>query len=269
MQAATPAKVMETTSRGQGDTNNISLASIQDCLESPVIGPQLPTPRETPHPEGPVHIPVISDMLFDHPETFLDSEDNSPNRRYTAPSRNMMLTIIDRNGVFEHEAVFCVCSDDDIKDELLLHSGLFPATFKSIKTVFTFSVLDDFLRDNLECKTTAQQYYSKLQSITSKRFPNLVPVCYISFPSTKAISNQTFQNMYKQLPRASQQWRDLKNRMERGLGHQEGGDIQEGAMSVFCPACPQPGINLPDDWSMRYEPYVTAPNSYPFQSLMI
>ncbi|KAF8271906.1 hypothetical protein EI94DRAFT_1770207 [Lactarius quietus] len=122
------------------------------------------------------------------------------------------------------------CTQDDVKDELLLHSRLFPATFKSIKTVFTFSVLDDFLRDNLECKTTAQQYYSKLQSTTSKMFPNLVP------------------NLYKQLLRAACQWRDLKNRMEQGLGHQEGKDIQEGAMGVFCPACPQPGINLPDDW---------------------
>ncbi|KAF8262716.1 hypothetical protein EI94DRAFT_1704553 [Lactarius quietus] len=212
------------------DIDNISLASIPDCLESPVIGPQLPTPRDTPHPEGPVHIPGISDTLFDLPETFLDSGDNSPNWTYTTPSRNMMLTIVDQNGVFEHEVVFCVCSKDDVKDELLLHSRLFPATFKSIKTVFAFSVLDDFLRDNLECKTTAQQYYSKLQSTTSKMFPNLVP------------------NLYKQLLRASCQWRDLKNRMEQGLGHQEGKDIQEGAMGVFCPACPQPGINLPDDW---------------------
>ncbi|KAF8266187.1 hypothetical protein EI94DRAFT_1772183 [Lactarius quietus] len=141
-----------------------------------------------------------------------NSGDNSPNWTYTAPSRNMMLTIVDQNGVFKHEVIFCICSKDDIKDELLLHGGLFPATFKSIKTVFTFSVLDDFLRDNLECKTTAQQYYSKLQSTTSKMFPNLIP------------------NMYKQLLRASSQWRDLKNRMEQGLGHQEGKDIQEGAM---------------------------------------
>jgi hypothetical protein len=88
-----------------------------------------------------------------------------------------MLTIVDRRGVFEIEMVFCICSHKDNQDEQLLQSGLFPATFKQIKTLFTFSVLEDFLRDNLECKTTAQQYYSKLQSITSKMFPNLVPVC--------------------------------------------------------------------------------------------
>ena len=97
-----------------------------------------------------------------------------------------MLTIIDRNGVFDFEVIFCACSvasDGGHIDEQLLWSGLFPATFKSIKTAFTFSILDDFLKDNLECKTTAQQYYSKLQSTTNKMFPHLVPVCHMNIHS--------------------------------------------------------------------------------------
>lgn len=117
----------------------------------------------------------------------LESGDGNPNRVYTAPSGNPLLTVVDRAGIFDIEMVFCVCSiegdkDADDKDAQLLRSGLFPATFKSIKTLFTFSVLDDFLRDNLECKTTAQQYYSKLQSTTSRMFPDLVPVCYTPSP---------------------------------------------------------------------------------------
>ena len=60
------------------------------------------------------------------------------------------------------EVLFCICSDGGKEDAQLLRSGLFPATFKQIETVFTHTVLDDFLRDNLECKTTAQQYYLKL-----------------------------------------------------------------------------------------------------------
>jgi hypothetical protein len=112
---------------------------------------------------------------------FLETGDSIPGRTYTAPSGNPMITVADRNGVFDMEVVFCVCSDTDNKDEQLLRSGLFPATFKSIKTLFTFSVLDDFLKDNLESKTTAQQYYSKLQSTTSRMFPTLVPACYHPF----------------------------------------------------------------------------------------
>jgi hypothetical protein len=64
------------------------------------------------------------------------------------------------------------------------------------------------------------------------------------------------QNLYKQLLRASRQWRDLKNRMDQGLGHQPENTIPDGCMAVFCPACPQPGVNLPKDWNTRYQPYV-------------
>ncbi|KAI9451585.1 hypothetical protein BJY52DRAFT_1190868 [Lactarius psammicola] len=60
-------------------------------------------------------------------------------------------------------------------------------------------------------------------------------------------------NQYKQLLRASHQWRDLKNRMQTGLGYQaEQETPQDGSMAIFCPTCPQPGINLPDDWKVKY-----------------
>ncbi|KAH9017834.1 hypothetical protein EDB85DRAFT_1874207 [Lactarius pseudohatsudake] len=199
---------------------------------------QLPTPRDTPQPEGPHTAPAPSDSLYDVPDMPMDSSDSNMNRKRTADSGNPILTVVDRGGIFEIEMVFCVCSHMDDQDEQLLQCGMFPATFKNIQTIFTFSVLDDFLKDNLECKTTAQQYYSKLQSMTSKMFPNLVP------------------NLYRQLLRASRQWRDLRNRMEQGLGHQPEGDAPDGCMAIFCPACPQPGINLPKDWKTAYEPYV-------------
>ena len=144
-----------------------------------------------------------------------------------------MLTIVNQNGVFK--VVFCVCCDstsNDHNDEQLLWSGLFPVTFKSIKTVFTFSVLDNFLKDNLECKTTTQQYYSKLQSTTSRMFPSLVPVCCIHNGS-HVRSDRDLQNMYRQLLDASRQWRDLKNRMEQGLRLQLEHSTADGAMAIF------------------------------------
>ena len=32
--------------------------------------------------------------------------------------------------------------------------------------------------------------------------------------------------------------------------------IPDGTMAIFCPACPQPNINLPKDWQTKYTPYV-------------
>ncbi|KAH8987551.1 hypothetical protein EDB86DRAFT_2832248 [Lactarius hatsudake] len=198
-----------------------SLQPVQEELESLQISNQLPISTA----------PIILDTLFDHPDIPLDPVDMFPDQVQREPSGNQMLTIVDRSGIFEMEAVFCVCSETDNQDEQLLQSGFFPATFKQIRTLFTFSVLDDFLNDNLECKTTAQQYYSKLQSLTSRMFPSLVP-----------------------LLRMSRQWRDIKSRMEQGLGHQSEDTAPDGSLAIFCPACPQPGINLPNDWKTRYEP---------------
>jgi hypothetical protein len=137
---------------------------------------QLPTPRDTPQPEGHPIASAISDTLFDNLEIPLDSANRNVHRTRTGMSGNPLMTIVDCQGVFEMEVLLCACSGGRGKDEQILRAGLFPATFKQIETLFTFAVLDNFLTDNLECKTTAQQYYSKLQSMTSSMFPDHVPV---------------------------------------------------------------------------------------------
>jgi hypothetical protein len=141
---------------------------------------QLPTPRETPQPEDNIVAPPISSTLFDVLDVPADSGYGTVHRTRTAKSGNPLMTIVDCQGVFEMEVLFCGCRSSVMSQyEQLLRAGLFPATFKQIETLFTFSVLDNFLTDNLECKTAAQQYYSKLQSITSIMFPDHVPVSQI------------------------------------------------------------------------------------------
>ena len=103
----------------------------------------------------------------------------------TSTLGNPLVTVVHQSGVFDMELLFCICPNAAARDEQLLHAGIFPSSLKQIETGFTFSVLDDFLLDNLECKTTAQQYYSKLQHITNVLFPDNVPVgdihCYMIF----------------------------------------------------------------------------------------
>ena len=143
--------------------------------EDPDTLDQLPTPREIPQHEARPLQPIVSDTLFS--PTDLESIEGSSGHTQTAASVNPLFTIVDRTGVFDMEVVFCLCPHSGNNDAQLLQSALFPATFEQIETLFTVSVLDDFLIDNLECKTTAQQYYSKLQLMTNKMFPNKVPVC--------------------------------------------------------------------------------------------
>ncbi|KAI9428962.1 hypothetical protein H4582DRAFT_1828355 [Lactarius indigo] len=209
-------------------TRSASLVSVEEEQAHSSGGPQ-------PLSQTLEDMPGISDTLFDFVGDVLDPSEGNTRRTRTTMSGNPLITVVNQTGVFDMDVLFCICPNAGANDEQLLQAGIFPSTFKQIETAFTFSVLDDFLADNLECKTTAQQYYSKLQSITNRMFPDHV------------------LNLYKQLLRASRQWRDLKNRIESGLGHQHTGtSANEGSMAIFCPACPQPGINLPDDWRTRY-----------------
>ena len=46
------------------------------------------------------------------------------------------------------------------------------------------------------------------------------------------------------------EWRAVLMMKRGGRGHDVGGVAQtgQGELAVLCPACPQPGINLPPDW---------------------
>ncbi|KAI6118065.1 hypothetical protein F5141DRAFT_1043887, partial [Pisolithus sp. B1] len=142
------------------------------------------------------------------------------------------MTIVHTEGIFSHEVSVCKCPGSDPNDWHLdlLHQRLFQASISKPKTAFTFDVPDHFLIDALECKTSAMSFYQKLKRFTNNAFPERVPV--------------------EELMRVSRLWRDLKHRKWFGFGHDAGKDPGDGGLSLFCPACPQPGLNLPADWKV-------------------
>ena len=146
-----------------------------------------------------------------------------------------MITVVDITGIHEIRLRFCRCQklDDHPIAEQLLNAGLFPSSFKKPRTVFTFRVLKDFDLANLEGKTAAFKYYSKLKRLSSNIFPHM------------AIDR------YRELLRVLRQWRDLQSRLRAGDLFAEKNppkDQQKGRLGIFCPACPQPGVNLPANW---------------------
>ncbi|KIJ57513.1 hypothetical protein HYDPIDRAFT_104148, partial [Hydnomerulius pinastri MD-312] len=66
------------------------------------------------------------------------------------------------------------------------------------------------------------------------------------------------QDRYRELMRTSRVWRDLKNRKRAGFGHDRERTPGPGDLATFCPACPQPGINLPERWQQLYESKVVS-----------
>ncbi|KAG2066363.1 hypothetical protein BDR04DRAFT_1130030 [Suillus decipiens] len=131
------------------------------------------------------------------------------------------MVIIDKSGVHHLKVRCCHYPNAMSSDIQMFQHGFFPASFNRPKTAFTFRVLDDFLLDNLECSTLVMNYYSKLWRMTSSMFPHLVP------------------------------WRQLKTMKWHGFGHCSD-DPKAGDLALFCPACPQPGINICITSSWKY-----------------
>ncbi|KAI6125608.1 hypothetical protein EDD16DRAFT_1517081 [Pisolithus croceorrhizus] len=150
-------------------------------------------------------------------------------------SSQFQMTIVHTEGIFSHEVLVCKCPGPDPNDWHLdlLHQRLFPANISKPKTAFTFDVLDHFLIDALECMTSAMSFYQKLKRFTNNAFPE--------------------RDRYRELMRVSQLWRDLKHRKWFGIGHGAEKDPGDGGLALFCPACPQPGLNLPADWKVWYD----------------
>jgi hypothetical protein len=89
------------------------------------------------------------------------------------------MTIVDASSVHQVLVQFCECrgvADSNDQEEQLLRACLFPTSYTTFKTAFTFNMLDSFCSANLDCKTSAYHYFRMLWHLTSPAFPSAVPV---------------------------------------------------------------------------------------------
>ena len=161
-----------------------------------------------------------------------DSDGYAPRPPLTDDLNNTYVRIIHTNGVHNLTLVSCSCHGDDALAEALVYAGLMPTSFKRVRTLFTLTILDRFRYSNLELKASAYQFFQMLRRMTS--------------PMTPA----TVVNFYHELRRLSRLWRWMKKLKWAGFGHKTSDPMKvtPGELAIFCPACPQAGINLPDDW---------------------
>src|SRR5260221_10182191 len=94
-------------------------------------------------------------------------------------------------------------------------------------------MLDHFRYCNLEMRSSAYQFFQLLRRITNTLSPSKVV------------------NLYHELRRLSRLWRWVKKLKWAGYAQRAGGPINPnpGELGNFCPACPQIGINLPENWT--------------------
>jgi hypothetical protein len=96
--------------------------------------------------------------------------------RDTSTYGKNVLVIVHSNGVHHLPVHWCRCPGHIPDDIQALDLQFFPASFKQVKTLFTFDGLDSFLAENQECKSSAWHYYQKLRRFTSSCYPEAIPV---------------------------------------------------------------------------------------------
>ncbi|KAJ7814729.1 hypothetical protein B0H13DRAFT_2218818, partial [Mycena leptocephala] len=129
---------------------------------------------------------------------------------------------------------FCNCSQSKPRPTQLLRMRLYPATGTNPRSAATFAALDRFNMMCLESKCSAYEFYNSLARETDNT--GLEPS----------------RERYEEFLRMTRQWDNLHLLKRAARGHDPGDDrigtTMPGECALLCPACPQPGKNLPPDW---------------------
>ena len=157
------------------------------------------------------------------------TEDGSPDLPTNDFFNNSYVRIVHTNGLHHLAMVSCQCRGAELLPPDLIASGLVPASFQRIRTLFSTQVLNFFRLCNLEMKASAYQFYHLLRRLTA--------------PAEVV-------DLYNKFRRMTRLWRWMKKLKWAGYGHngKRPSHVEPGELANYCPACPQPGINLPEDW---------------------
>lgn len=156
---------------------------------------------------------------------------NGPDGSSTIPI-GTYIRVVHSNGIHNLAMVNCECQGHDCVAGDLLASRLLPASFDRMRTLFTVQLLDSFRLSNLELKASAYHFYNLLRRITAPMNPASV------------------DDLYREFRRMTRLWRWMKRLKWAGYpcNNRPVKDVEAGELAVFCPACPQPGINIPSNW---------------------
>ncbi|KAJ6455099.1 hypothetical protein C8R47DRAFT_1228413 [Mycena vitilis] len=148
------------------------------------------------------------------------------------PAAGDDFVIVDDHAVHEVALDFCGCGGGGSYTKQLMRAQLFPATVQAPRTAGTFAGMRRFHLLSLESKSSAMEYYHSLARETDNT--GLSPA----------------KDRYHEFWRMTREWRNCQMLKRAGRVHATDGiaGTQPGECGLLCPACPQPGKNLPPLW---------------------
>ncbi|KAJ7024514.1 hypothetical protein C8F04DRAFT_1270212 [Mycena alexandri] len=153
-------------------------------------------------------------------------------------ARKETFCIVDDKVIHEVGLDFCTCGKARPRATQLLRAKLYPTTTSRPSSAATFRVLRRFHKLSFESKCSAYEFYNALARETNNT-GNFQP-----------------RNRYSEFLRMTRERRHLMILKRMGRIHLLNGvrKIAAGACALLCPACPQPGKNLPVDGAWKDAP---------------
>ncbi|KAJ6453223.1 hypothetical protein C8R47DRAFT_951488, partial [Mycena vitilis] len=150
------------------------------------------------------------------------------------PDRRNGFVVLDVGYIHKVNVDFCGCERRGkigTERTQVLRKRWFPATHEHPRTAATFAMLDFFLVQTLQAKTTMYDFYAALERLTDG-------------------SGVKPPHRYREFLRMVREYRHLLMLKRGGRGHAQSGvyGTTAGELAIRCPACPRPGINLPENW---------------------
>ncbi|KAL1742737.1 hypothetical protein HDZ31DRAFT_83918 [Schizophyllum fasciatum] len=143
--------------------------------------------------------------------------------------------VIHHNGIHNVAVDFCHCPQGRHVEhrQQLMRNGWWPATPTSPQTCATIACLRGFTKINSLSKVAMYEYYRAMQHLSGS-------------------GNVKIPDKRRQFMHIIRQYRHIDLLRQGGRAHASGGvaATEQGQLALRCPACPQPGRNLPPDWEI-------------------
>ncbi|KAH9884219.1 hypothetical protein C8Q73DRAFT_644132 [Cubamyces lactineus] len=153
-----------------------------------------------------------------------------------------MMVFVHEHGVSSMACSFCECAEMAGGEQLvtseplqLVEMGLYPASWKQPRTAYTITLLESYHLLSLQTHCSAEDFYTYLRRKTDNVAPKTVP------------------DRYRELSNSAREFAYL--RQCKRAGEMPGKTTTRGSLTVKCPCCPQPGINMRVNWKDRCADY--------------
>ncbi|CCA75643.1 hypothetical protein PIIN_09634 [Serendipita indica DSM 11827] len=147
------------------------------------------------------------------------------------PAGARKLLVLHIDGFHALSVSLCGCDSSTTPDLQLFKSRMFSASIQNPKTAFTFDLLEHFRILNLESKGSANSYLSSLYRLTD----------------LEGLSN--IADRVREFRRISRQWSYLVAQRDSGSYETSQNTVYPLIRCLECPACPQPGVNILENWA--------------------